>query len=189
MNETTQVDRGETSATVLPEGFRPLNWRRALLLALVGIACFHAAYTPAKSGLLALGIIGYLVCLVQLAWLRTTRQCFYVGLAVGLACFAPQLECFWRIFGVGAVALWLILAFWIAVFIVLSHLALARLGTIGAALLAFAAGQTLGCDIAIDMESSASTIGPRCIGNLFNGMAVRTGGEQYGTARWQGGVD
>jgi hypothetical protein len=45
------------------------------------------------------------------------------------------------------------------------------------------------CDIAIDMGSSVSTIGSRCIGNLFNGMAVRTGGEQYGTARWQGGVD
>lgn len=105
------------------------------MLALIGIACFHAAYTPAKSGLLALGIIGYLVCLVQLARLETTRQCFYVGLAVGFACFAPQLECFWRIFGVGAVALWLVLAFWIALFLVLSHLALVRLGPKRAALL------------------------------------------------------
>lgn len=116
-------------------GFQPLNWRQTGLWTLVGIACFHAAYTPAKSGPLALGIVGYLICLLQLARLRNTRICFYTGLAVGMACYAPQLECFWRIFGVGAVALWLVLAFWIAVFIVLSHLALARLGTIGAALL------------------------------------------------------
>lgn len=105
-----------------------MNWRRAVLLALAGVACFHAAYTPAKSGLLAFGIIGYLICLVQLARLRTKRQCFYTGLAVGFACFAPQLECFWRIFGAAAMALWLVLAFWIALFLVLSHLALVRLG-------------------------------------------------------------
>ena len=49
-----------------------LTWRRAVLLALVGIACFHAAYTPAKSRLLAFSIVGYLICLVQLARLRTT---------------------------------------------------------------------------------------------------------------------
>jgi apolipoprotein N-acyltransferase len=117
------------------QGFRPLNWRRPVLLALVSVACFHAAYTPAKSGLLAFGIIGYLICLVQLARLRTTRQCFYSGLAVGFACFAPQLECFWRIFGPGAIALWLVLAFWIALFLVLAHLALARLGLKWGALL------------------------------------------------------
>jgi apolipoprotein N-acyltransferase len=135
MSETALPDPIVESVRVSPENFQPLNWRRAALLALVGIACFHAAHTPAKSGLLALGIIGYLVCLVQLARLNITRQCFYVGLTVGFACFAPQLECFWRIFGVGAVALWLVLAFWIALFLVLSHLALVRLGPKRAALL------------------------------------------------------
>ena len=124
-----------TPATESPAGFQPLNWRRAVLLALVGVACFHAAYTPAKSGLLAFGIIGYLICLVQLARLRTTRQCFYSGLAVGFACYAPQLECFWRIFGAAAIALWLVLAFWIGLFLVLSHLALVRLGPKRTALL------------------------------------------------------
>jgi apolipoprotein N-acyltransferase len=56
-------------------------------------------------------------------------------LGVGFACFAPQLECFWRIFGAGAIALWLILAFWIGLFVALAHLALARLGLKRAALL------------------------------------------------------
>ena len=71
--------------------------------------------------------MGYVICLVQLARLRTTRQSFYTGLAVGFACFAPQLECFWRIFGAVAIALWLVLAFWIALFVVLAHLALVHL--------------------------------------------------------------
>ena len=105
------------------------------MLGLLGAVCFHAAYTPAKSGPLALLIIGYVVCLIQLARLKTTRQCFYTGLGVGFACFAPQLECFWRIFGAGAIALWLILAFWIGLFVALTHVALARLGLKRAALL------------------------------------------------------
>lgn len=72
--------------------------------------------------------MGYVACLVQLARLRTTRRSFCTGLAVGFACFAPQLECFWRIFGAFAIVLWLVLAFWIALFLALAHLALARFG-------------------------------------------------------------
>lgn len=133
MDTTTQAAAESASPR-----FQPLNWRRAGLLALVGVACFHAAYTPARSGWLAFAIVGYLICLVQLARLRTTRQCFYTGLAVGFACFAPQLECFWRIFGPAAIALWLVLAFWIGLFLALSHQALARLGSVrGAWLIPF----------------------------------------------------
>ncbi len=105
------------------------------MLALIAVLCFHIAYTPAHSGLLALAIVGYVVCLVQLARLRTTRKSFYTGLAVGFACFAPQLEGFWRIFGAFAIALWLVLAFWIALFLALAHLALARFGLKRGALL------------------------------------------------------
>ena len=115
--------------------FRPLNWRRAVLLALIGVACFHAAYTPTRSGLLAFGIVGYLICLMQLARLRTTRQCFYTGLAVGFACAAPQLVFFWKLFGAGATALWLVLAFWTGVFVALAHYAVARFGPVRGALL------------------------------------------------------
>ena len=111
-----------------PAGFQPLSWRQAALLGLGAAACFHGAYTPAHPGPLALLIVGYVACLVQLARLKTTRQSFYAGLLTGLACFAPQLECFWRIFGPGAIALWLVLAVWIALFLALSHLALVRLG-------------------------------------------------------------
>jgi len=115
--------------------FAPLNWRLAGLVAVIAVACFHAAYTPAKPGLLAFGIVGYVVCLVQLARLPTTRRCFYTALAVGFACAAPQLDCFWRIFGAAAIPLWLVLAVWIALFVVLAHRALVKLGPKGAAFL------------------------------------------------------
>ncbi len=131
MSEVAETNPAANS----PGSFQPLTCRQAGLLTLIAVVCFHVAYTPAQSGLLALAIVGYVVCLVQLARLRTPRQCFYTGLTVGFACFAPQLECFWRIFGAGAIALWLVLALWIALFIALSHLALARFGLKRGALL------------------------------------------------------
>ena len=115
--------------------FQRLNWRWAGLLALISVACIHAAYTPVQSGVWSLAIIGYVLCLLQLARLRTTRQCFYTGLVAGFACVAPQLECFWRIFGAAAIGLWLVLALWIAFFVALTHLAIVRLGLKRAAFL------------------------------------------------------
>jgi apolipoprotein N-acyltransferase len=113
----------------------PIHWRKAGLFALVAVACFHIAYTPTSSGLLSLAIMGYVICLMHLARLRTTRQCFYTGLVVGLACIGPQLGFFWRIFGPGAIALWLVLAVWIGCFVALAHRALFHFGPKRAALL------------------------------------------------------
>ena len=112
-----------------PAGFTPLNWWQAALLVFGAAACFHAAYTSLHPGLLALLIIGYVACVVQLARLRTTRQCFYTGLMTGFLCFAPQLEFFWHIFGPAAIALWSIMALWLALFVALSHVAMMRLGS------------------------------------------------------------
>jgi len=109
----------------------PTNWlsvRQALGFSLGAVICFHLAYTPAQSGLLAFAIVGYVISLVQLARLRTMRQCFYVTLAVSFACFGPQLKFFWNIFGPAAIALWLILALWIAMFVVITHVAIVQLG-------------------------------------------------------------
>lgn len=102
--------------------------RQALGFSVGAILCFHLAYTPAQSGLLAFAIVGYVIGLVQLARLRTTRQCFYVALGVGFACFAPQLNFFWQLFGAFAIALWLVLALWIAAFVVITHTAIEHLG-------------------------------------------------------------
>ena len=113
----------------------PITWRKAGLLALTAVACFQLAYTPVHSGLLAFAIVGYVISLVQLARLRTTRQCFYVALATGFACYAPQLGFFWNIFGPAAIALWLVLALWLALFVVLTHLAIVTIGLKRAAFL------------------------------------------------------
>jgi len=135
LGENDEAKPGSQSPVAAAAGFQPIDWRWAGLLALIAVACFHAAYTPAQSGLLAFAMVGYVIGLVQLARLRTTRQCFYTGLATGFACVAPQLECFWRIFGPAAIALWLVLAVWIALFVALAHLALVKLGPRRAAFL------------------------------------------------------
>ena len=98
-------------------------------------ACFHAAYLRVDSELFHLLIVGYVACLVQLARLKTSRQSFYAGLAAGLLCIAPQLTCFWNIFGPGAIVLWIILAFWIGAFTGTTHAALERFGAIWTAVL------------------------------------------------------
>ena len=116
-------------------GFTPLTWRSTRLFAVIAVVCFHLAYTPAKSGLLSFAIVGYVICLVQLARLRTMRQCFCVTMVVGFGCFAPQLGFFWNIFGPAAIALWLVLALWLALFVVLTHLAIVTLGLKRAAFL------------------------------------------------------
>jgi apolipoprotein N-acyltransferase len=115
--------------------FTPISWSAAWLVALIAVACFHAAYIPAHSGLFSLGIVGYVICLTQLSRLRTTRQSFYSGLVIALACYAPHLDCFWRIFGPVAISLWTILAIWIGFFVALTHVAIARLGFVKASLL------------------------------------------------------
>jgi hypothetical protein len=47
-----------------------------LAVAAAGAACFNLAYFPSGPSPLRLFIVGYLVCLVQLARLKTTRQSF-----------------------------------------------------------------------------------------------------------------
>jgi acyl-[acyl-carrier-protein]-phospholipid O-acyltransferase/long-chain-fatty-acid--[acyl-carrier-protein] ligase len=87
------------------------------------VAAFHLGYGVAD---LAILIVGYLICLLQLARASSGRQAFYLGLGAGFACVAPQLLCFWTIFGPGALSLWLVLAFWIGLFVALARLCLLR---------------------------------------------------------------
>jgi apolipoprotein N-acyltransferase len=94
--------------------------------------CFHIAYSPPH---VRIALIGYLIGLCQLSRLPTTRQSFYAGLVTGLLCVAPQLTCFWRIFGPAAIVLWTILAFWIAAFTGMTRAALARFGPLWTAAL------------------------------------------------------
>src|SRR4051812_15885486 len=114
----------------------PLSWRRAALLIMAAVACFHVGYGSTHFGPVHLAMFGYVICLIQLSRLPTTRRAFYAGLITGILCVAPQLTCFWKIFGPAAIALWYILAFWIALFTAMTSAALRRFGPIWTAALA-----------------------------------------------------
>ncbi len=104
-----------------------LSLKSALPLAIAAVASFHLAYEiPACSVL----TIVFIFCLFRLTHLETARQAFYMGLSIGLLIFAPQLSFFWTIFGPGAIALWFVLAFWIALFLFLGRACLVRFGPI-----------------------------------------------------------
>lgn len=95
-----------------------LGWRAALAWAGGAIGGFHLMHSVEVLSWLSLA---FLLSLAQLARLPTPRRAFYVGLAVGYACYAPQLSFFWTLFGAAAMVLWLVLAFWLGVFVLAAH--------------------------------------------------------------------
>jgi len=102
-----------------------LNLRQAAGVLAIGIASFHLAYTFHACSFL---ILVYLYALAALARQRTNRRAFYFGLTSGVLAYAPQLSCFYAIFGWAAIALWLVLAFWIGLFGLLARLCLVHFG-------------------------------------------------------------
>src|SRR5437867_10944831 len=96
-----------------------LSFPQAAGVAACGILSFHLAYLI-PGGAFLMGL--FLICFVALTVVRTSRQAFYGGLAVGLLIYAPQLYCFYVIFSAAAVLLWLVLAFWIGLFLLLAWL-------------------------------------------------------------------
>jgi apolipoprotein N-acyltransferase len=94
------------------------GWLRQFAWIVIGAASFYVAYAFTHGGFL---VLLYLFALIQLARSDSARKAFYSGLAVGLLNAAIWLGFFWRIFGPGATALWLVCAFWIGLFVVLSR--------------------------------------------------------------------
>jgi apolipoprotein N-acyltransferase len=92
---------------------------------IVAAAAFHAAYASVSTSPL---IILYLFALLRLAQTDRWRQAFYSGLAVGLLIAVLRLAFFWPLFSGGALALWLVYAFWIGLFVALARLCLGILG-------------------------------------------------------------
>jgi apolipoprotein N-acyltransferase len=113
----------------------PLNWRKAALFIGGAVACFHLGYGSTHFGPQHFAMFGYVICLVQLSRLPTTRRAFYAGLITALLCVGPQLTCFWKIFGPAAIMLWTILALWIAAFTGMTSAALRRFGPVWTAAL------------------------------------------------------
>ncbi|HEY6168338.1 MAG TPA: nitrilase-related carbon-nitrogen hydrolase [Verrucomicrobiae bacterium] len=112
-------------------GRPPLGWRGVVGWAGVAIAGFHLAFLV--SGWF---IAAFLFAVFQLAQVSRGRDAFRIGMVVGWLCYGPQLPFFWTIFKVGAVALWSVLAFWLALYLVLQRLALIRFGAAAGAILA-----------------------------------------------------
>lgn len=94
----------------------PPGWVKSLLWLTFAVVCFHLAYASTRFPAASLLIFGYAFFLVRLAGQPTVRRAFYLGLATGFLCFAPQLFFFWHLFGPAAIALWMVLAFWIGLF-------------------------------------------------------------------------
>jgi apolipoprotein N-acyltransferase len=109
-----------------------MTWSQALLWSAVAVISFHLAYSLKGFNWV---ILFYLVGLVKLASAKTSRIAFYLGFAVGLLVVAPRLTCFWNIFGMAAMALWCVVAFWTGLFVSLSQACLKRLGPVSGALL------------------------------------------------------
>ena len=94
----------------------PTSWKKSLLWLALAVACFHAAYTSVKFPAAGLFIFGYAFGLVKLCEQGSVRRAFYFGLVAGYLCYAPQAFFLWNILSGAAVILWLVLAFWVALF-------------------------------------------------------------------------
>lgn len=104
-----------------PKGdrIRHSSIREILFWIATAILGFHLSYW--RNGTSSYVIVFYLFGLIQLTQVESSRKAFYSGLAVGLLVAVVQLEFFWRIFSVGAIALWVVFAFWIGLFTVLAQ--------------------------------------------------------------------
>jgi len=99
----------------------PLQPRRSPVtcaaLAIGAVGLFHLANaTPWMAPL----IFGYLIGLFELSRRLSPRAAFYTGVAVGMGVFAPQLYFLFTIFNAAAIPLWLVLAVWIGLFLLLA---------------------------------------------------------------------
>lgn len=90
----------------------------------MALVSFHAAQILGIGWLL----IPFGYALIQLSRAPTNRKVFYPMLALGFLFYAPQLGFFWNIFNAAAIALWLVLAFWIALFGLILRLVRVRFG-------------------------------------------------------------
>jgi len=95
----------------------PSGWGNSFLWLALAVACFHAAYASIHYPAAGLLIFGYAYGLVRLTDQPSVRRAFYFGLAAGFLCAAPQLSCFWGMFGPAAIPLWIVFAFWVGLFV------------------------------------------------------------------------
>jgi hypothetical protein len=130
---------------------------RILCWIMVAAAAFHAAYACPNASFL---VVLYLFALLQLAQADRWRKAFYSGLTVGLLIALVRLQFFCRLFSGGAVALWLVYAFW-------HGLPIFRVASSGISQLVDRAGQvTATAPCPGDGATLAGTIEMRGVGKL-----------------------
>lgn len=103
--------------------FQPLSVPAMVGWGTAAMAAFHAAYEIFPPAILV-----FLICIFQLSRTETRPRATYAGWILGLCIYGPQLAFFYTIFGSAAVALWLVLATWLSVYLVLQRFALMKLG-------------------------------------------------------------
>ncbi len=113
-------------------GTKPWGLLKSVGLALGSAVAFTLAYFLSWSGFL---MFGFLCGLVALARFGTERTTFYLGLTVGMLIYSVHLWCFYVIFKAAAILLWLILAFWLALFVLLARFSFASFKPAVAAML------------------------------------------------------
>ena len=104
---------------------KPMGFWRGLLFALVVVSAFHLAYFSAANSWC---ILVFLFCIFRLAELNTSRKAFWFGMGIGLIAYSPHLAFFWTIFDNAAIALWCIMSFWLALFVLVGRACLNRFG-------------------------------------------------------------
>src|SRR5689334_4092587 len=110
-----------------------LSWPQRILWSLIAAAGFHLAYYFPP---LAFCIGIYLFALWQLTRQPNRIQAMNTGWLLAFLVYAPHLSFFWTIFGPAAIALWLVLGFWLGLFLAMARLARAMWGPMAAVLLA-----------------------------------------------------
>jgi apolipoprotein N-acyltransferase len=111
--------------------FQPLTAKGLILWGSGAVVSFHGAYEFFAPLMLV-----FLVCMYRVGHVASRPQAMYSGWVIGLAIYGPQLAFFWNIFGFGAIGLWLILATWLSVYLVLQRFALLKLGPVFGAIVA-----------------------------------------------------
>jgi apolipoprotein N-acyltransferase len=119
------VPAGVSSSATNPAQTYQAPFRETVLWIVVAAVAFYFAYWLATASFL---ILLYLFALVQLIQGKTWRRAFYSGLTVGFLIAVGWLAFFWRIFSMGAIALWFVYALWVGLFTVLGRLCLLRFG-------------------------------------------------------------
>ena len=121
-----------TTQTSASTDTAPISIARWFVWALVALVCFHAGQVFGLGWLL----VPCAYVLIELNRAATNRKAFYPALALGLLFYAPHLAFFWNIFNAAAIALWVVMAFWLGLFTLSLHLVRRRFGHVRMLLLA-----------------------------------------------------